>query len=178
MLRLPSRQLLRCLRGNLGVGEEVLGSNAIIVTTCFSTFSTPTSPLVKPTHLFVQDGGANRKQAFSSEQILDDLKVEEKTPENNNESSVESQTETFEQKAVTLTGLLELSQRKKLHHKTALYFVMNMAKLKKAGEVKEADYKAGLHAVLQQLEGGQVKDMQPLALLSCLKVHDHTHQLQ
>jgi len=169
MLRLPSRQLLRCLRGNLGVGEEVLGSNAIIVTTCFSTFSTPTSPFVKPTYLFVQHGGANRKQAFSSEQILDDLKVEEKAPENNNESPVESQTETFEQKAVTLTGLLELSQRKKLHHKTALYFVLNMAKLKKAGEVKEADYKAGLHAVLQQLEGGQVKDMQPLALLSCLK---------
>ena len=67
---------------------------------------------------------------------------------------------------------------KKLQNKTALYFVANMAKLKKAGEVKEADYEAGLHAVLKQLEGGQVKDIQPLALLSCLKVQDHTHQFQ
>ena len=179
MLRLPSRQLLRCLRGGLGFGEETLGSNAIIVTTSFSTFSAPnsTSLLVRPTYLFVQHGTANPKQAFSSEQILEHLK-EEKVSENSNDSPVEGEPEKVEQKAVTLAGLLELSQRKKLHHKTAFYFVVNMAKLKKAGDVKEADYKAGLQAVLQHLEGDQVKDMQPLALLSCLKVKAHTHRFQ
>ena len=180
MLRLPSRQLLRCLRGSLGLGEqEVLGSNAIVVTTSFSTFSTTnsTSLLVKPAYLFVQHAGANRKQAFSSEQILEDLKLEETSSENSNDSPVEGEPEKVEQKAVTLAGLLEISQRKKLHHKTAFYFVVNMAKLKKAGDVKEADYKAGLQAVLQQLEGDQVKDMQPLALLSCLKVQDHTRSI-
>jgi len=169
MLRLPSRQLLRGLRGSLGFGgEEALGSNPIIVTTSFSTFSTPTpnSLLVSPTHLFIQHGGSNRKQAFSSEQIIEELKLEENASENN---TVEGQPEKAEQKAVTLAGLLELSQRKKLHHKTALYFVANMAKLKNEGLAKEADYKAGLHAVLKQLEGDLVKDMQPLALLSCLK---------
>jgi len=169
MLRLPSRQLLRGLRGSLGFGgEEALGSNPIIVTTSFSTFSTPTpnSLLVSPTHLFIQHGGSNRKQTFSSEQIIEELKLEENASENN---TVEGQPEKAEQKAVTLAGLLELSQRKKLHHKTALYFVANMAKLKNEGLAKEADYKAGLHAVLKQLEGDLVKDMQPLALLSCLK---------
>ena len=176
MLRLPSRQLLRGLRGSLGFGgEEVLGSNPIIVTTGFSTFSTPTpnSLLVSPTHLFIQHGGSNRKQTFSSEQIIEDIKLEENASENN---TVEGQPEKAEQKAVTLAGLLELSQRKKLHHKTALYFVANMAKLKNEGLAKEADYKAGLHAVLKQLEGDLVKDMQPLALLSCLKVQDLIHQ--
>ena len=174
MLRLPSRQLLRCLRGSLAFGgEEVLSSNTIIVTTSsFTTFSTPApnSLIVKPTHPFVKHGGSHRKQAFSTEQSSEEPKLEEKASEISDDSPVEGQPDKTEQKAVTLTGLLELSQRKKLHHKTALYFVANLAKLKKEGLAKESDYKAGLHAVLTQLEGALVRDMQPLALLSCLKV--------
>ena len=178
MLRLPSRQLLRCLRGSLAFGgEEVLSSNTIIVTSSFTTFSTPaqTSLIVKPTHPFVKHGGSHRKQAFSTEQSSEGPKLEEKAPEVSDDSPVENQPEKVEQKAVTLTGLLELSQRKKLHHKTALYFVANLAKLKKEGLAKESEYKAGLHAVRTQLEGALVRDMQPLALLSCLKVKHLSH---
>ena len=179
MLRLPSRQLLRCLRGSLGLGgEEVLGSNTIIVAS-ISTFPPSLSiPPVKPTRLFVQHGGLklNSKQAFSSKEIIDDLKEEENSPEISKDSQVEpveGQREKSEQKVVTLTGLLQLTQRKAIHHKTALYFVANLAKLKKDGLAKEEDYKAGLQAVLMELEGAAVKDMQPLALISCLKVQDH-----
>ena len=180
MLRLPSRQLLRCLRGSLGLGgEEVLGSNTIIVAS-ISTFPPYLSnkSQVKPTRLFVQHGGLklNSKQAFSSKEIIDDLKEEENSPEISKDSRVEpveGQREKNEPKTVTLTGLLQLTQRKAIHHKTALYFVANLAKLKKDGLAKEEDYKAGLQAVLMELEGAAVKDMQPLALISCLKVQDH-----
>ena len=180
MLRLPSRQLLRCLRGSLGLGgEEVLGSNTIIVAS-ISTFppSLSNKSPVKPTHLFLQHGGLrlNRKQAFSSKEIIDELKGEENSSEiskDNQVEPVEGQREKSEQKAVTLTGLLQLTQRKAIHHKTALYFATNLAKLKRDGLAKEEDYKAGLRAVLMELEGAAVKDMQPLALISCLKVQDH-----
>ena len=168
MLRLPSRQLLRCLRGSQAFGgDEVLGSNTIVVTSSFTTFSSPApnSLIVRPTHPFVQHGGSHGKQAFSTEQISDELKLEV-----SDDNPVESEPEKAEQKAVTLTELLELSQRKKLHQKTALHFVVSLAKLKKEGLAQESDYKAGLHAVLTQLEGALVKGMQPLALLSCLKV--------
>ena len=179
MLRLPSRQLLRCLRGSQAFGgEEVLGSNTIIVTSSFTTFSSPApnSLIVRPTHLFVQHGGSHEKQAFSTEQSSDELKLEEKAPEVSSDSPVESEPEKAEQEAVTLAGLLEISQRKKLHHKAALHFVVNLTKLKKEGLAQESDYKAGLHAVLTQLEGALVKNMQPLALLSCLKVKQLSHR--
>ena len=179
MLRLPSRQLLRCLRGSQAFGgDEVLGSNTIVVTSSFTTFSSPApnSLIVRPTHLFVQHGGSHEKQAFSTEQSSDELKLEEKAPEVSSDSPVESEPEKAEQEAVTLAGLLEISQRKKLHHKAALHFVVNLAKLKKEGLAQESDYKAGLHAVLTQLEGFLVKNMQPLALLSCLKVKQLSHR--
>ena len=179
MLRLPSRQLLRCLRGSQAFGgEEVLGSNTIIVTSSFPPFSSPApnSLIVRPTHLFVQHGGSHEKQAFSTEQSSDELKLEENAPEVSSDSPVESEPEKAEQEAVTLAGLLEISQRKKLHHKAALHFVVNLAKLKKEGLAQESDYKAGLHAVLTQLEGALVKNMQPLALLSCLKVKQLSHR--
>ena len=179
MLRLPSRQLLRCLRGSQAFGgEEVLGSNTIVVTSSFTTFSSPApnSLIVRPTHFFLQHGGPHEKQAFSTEQSSDELKLEENAPEISDDSPVESEPEKAEQEAVTLAGLLEISQRKKLHHKAALHFVLNLAKLKKEGLAQESDYKAGLHAVLTQLEGALVKNMQPLALLSCLKVKQLSHR--
>ena len=173
MLRLPSRQLLRCLRGNLiSAGEEL--SNPVFVTANITTSasSCANSLIVKPTQVFIRQNCSTKKRAFSTDHGPDQPKSESTSPDSSSESPAVVEAEKAEIKTVTLAELLKLSERKPLHHRTALYIVSNLAKLKGKGVVKEDDYKVGLHAVLKVLEGNAVKDMQPLALLSCLKVRE------
>jgi len=166
MLRLPSRQLVRCLRGNLiSAGEEL--SNPVFVTSSITTSAFKSVNLtVKPTPVVIRQNCSTKKRAFSTDQGPDPPKSEATSPE------IESpvvEAEKVEVKTVTLAELLKLSERKPLHHRTALHIVSNLAKLKGRGDVKEDDYRVGLQIVLKELEGNAVKDMQPLALLSCLK---------
>ena len=174
MLRLPSRQLLRCLRGNLiSAGEEL--SNPVFVTSSITTSAFKSVNLtVKPTPVVIRQNCSTKKRAFSTDQGPDPPKSEATSPE------IESpvvEAEKVEVKTETIAELLKLSERKPLHHRTALHIVSNLAKLKGRGDVKEDDYRVGLQIVLKELEGNAVKDMQPLALLSCLKVGGGTHKI-
>ena len=153
----------------MSAGEEL--SNPVFITASITTSALKSvNSIVKPNPVVIRQNCSAQKLPFSTGQGPDPPKTEATSPEG--ESQVVVEAEKVEVKTVTLAELLKLSERKPLHHRTALYIVSNLAKLKGNGVVKEDDYKVGFHAVLKVLEGNAVKDMQPLALISCLKVRE------